>query len=62
MARSGSPVARCAVCRRRRSIWRLIPIEVSRDIDTSGLLVVCHDRHGCRNLYMPIPALIEIPA
>lgn len=47
---------RCDCCRRRRSLWKLIPIDVARDLHPSGLLVVCGDRAGCRNLDMPIPS------
>ena len=44
--------ASCDCCKRRRSIWSLVPVETD-----FGLLVVCGDRAGCKNLDMPLRAI-----
>lgn len=45
---------RCDCCGRRRNLMSMWPIDDPRD--EYRALLVCEDRHGCRNLYMPIPA------
>ena len=47
----------CDVCKRRRSLMKMIPIAVPRDIHSSGGLVVCEDSYACQHLYMNIPTL-----
>lgn len=44
---------RCACCGRRRALMAMWPIDDPRD--PTKVLLVCEDRHGCMNLYVPIP-------